>query len=183
MYFRKKPFNQYISEIQNEDYKFIKNHARLKGELCGVNLEDITDLPYQKLKHTVPDLFQKSEFDKAIHLILKSYKKNITFGKVKKARNAKKFIFLLWVRSQYESLNKMENQYLFTPPDAKMLQAGVKDLDILGDVNTIDALAQGDILKWKKIRKMKYSEVFNKLLKNTIEGRINKKLAEINKQK
>ena len=75
----------------------------------------------------------------------------------------------------------MEEQYLFSPPDSKLLQAGIKELDVLEDYNLIDTLANGDILKWKKIRKMPYSEVFNKQLKNTIEGRINKRLVEINK--
>lgn len=180
MYF-KKPFKDYLSSIPAEQYQFIKKYSKRTGSLCGVTLEDITDLPYDVLKHQVPDLFNKGELENAIHLVLKHYNKNITFTKVLKADNAKKLMFLLWLRDQYQTINEVENKYLYNPPDSKILQAGIQQLDVLGDINTIDNLAQGDILKWHKIRRMKYSDVFNKMLKNTIENRINKKLTELNK--
>ncbi len=175
-------FNKYVLSIQ-KDYEFIKKFANRKNGLCGVRMDDITELPYQTLKHDIPDHFKKGEFEKAMHLILNHYGKNVTFGKVRKSKNNHKLCFLLWIKEQYEKIGKMEEQHLYSPPDAKLLQAGIRELDILEDYNLIDTLAQGDILKWKKIRKMPYSEVFNKQLKNTIEGRINKRLVEINKQK
>lgn len=190
-------FNKYILKIQ-DDYDFIKKFAKRRNGICGVQMDDLTDLPYQTLKHDIPDLFKKGEFEKAMHLILKHYGKNVTFGgvvlfryvrnrilmiRVKKAKNNHKLCFLLWIKEQYERINKTEEKFLYSPPDAKLLQAGIRELDILEDYNLIDTLAQGDILKWKKIRKMPYSEVFNKQLKNTIEGRINKRLVEINKTK
>lgn len=175
-------FNKYVLKIQ-DDYDFIKKFAKRRNGICGVQMDDLTDLPYQTLKHEIPDLFKKGEFEKAMHLILKHYGKNVTFGKVKRTKNTHKLCFLLWIKEQYERINKTEEKFLYSPPDAKLLQAGIRELDILEDYNLIDTLAQGDILKWKKIRKMPYSEVFNKQLKNTIEGRINKRLVEINKQK
>jgi len=175
-------FNKYVIQIQ-DDYDFIKKFAKRRNGICGVAMDDITELPYQTLKHDIPDLFKKGEFEKAMYLILKHYGKNVTFGKVKRTKDTQKLCFLLWIKEQYEKINKMEEQFLYSPPDAKLLQAGIRELDILEDYNLIDTLAHGDILKWKKIRKMPYSEVFNKQLKNTIEGRINKRLVEINKQK
>jgi hypothetical protein len=161
----------------------IKKLARPRAGLCGVKLEDITDLPYRVLKTEVPDMFDSQKFDDAFFSILKHYKKNITFKRVKKAPNNEKLLFMLWIRAQYARINEMEGQYLTNQPDIKLMQAGIKELDVLGDINTIDSLAGGDILKWESIRDLPYSEVFNKLLKNTIEARINKKLVEINKQK
>jgi len=175
-------FNNYLNAI-GEDYNFIKKFARPKGGVCGVLLEDLTDLPYVVLKKEVPDLFDSSKFDEAFYLILKNYKKNITFRRVKRVKNNEKLLFMLWIKDQYKKIDELESNYLVTPPDIKLLQAGIRDLDVLGDVNTIDILAGGDILKWELVRQLPYSEVFNKLLKNTIEGRINKKLVEINKQK
>lgn len=175
-----KSFNAYIDSIR-DDYDFIKKFAKRKNGLCGVALQDITDLKYQDLKHTIPDHFNNGEFEKAMHLILKHYDKSITFGKVRKAKNADKLCFLLWIKEQYEKIGKMEETYLYTPPDPKLMQAGIKELDVLEDINIVDNLAGGDILKWEKVRKMPYSEIFNKQLKNTIEGRINKRLVEINK--
>jgi hypothetical protein len=63
------------------------------------------------------------------------------------------------------------------------LNAGIRDLDILGDIATIDNLAGGDILKWNQIIELPYSMIFDKQLKNTIEHRISKKMNENNKLK
>lgn len=175
-------FNRYLNKL-DEHYSFIKKFAKPRNKLCGVVLDDITDLPYDVLKKEVPNLFENQQFEKAIHLVLKHYKKNITFMHVNLAKNRHKLLFVFWIREQYKKINELESSYLVTIPDPKLLQAGIKDLDVLGDVNTVDSLAGGDILKWEKIRKLPYSEVFNKLLKNTIEARINKKLVELNKKK
>lgn len=175
-------FNNYLKSL-DDNYNIIKKLAKPRAELCGVKLEDLTDLPYITLKNTIPDLFDSQKFEEAFYLILKNYKKNITFKRVKRAKNNEKFLFMLWVKEQYKKINDLEGQYLVSQPDIKLIQAGIRELDVLGDVNTIDSLAGGDILKWEAVRQMPYSEVFNKLLKNTIEARINKRLVEINKQK
>lgn len=177
-----KPFTRYLQGISPMHYKFIKKHSKRTGRLCGVTLTDITDLPYQVLKHDVPNLFEQNKLELAIHLVLKHYQKNITFTKVRKAPNNKKLLFLLWIRDQYETINQVEKKYLHNPPNAKQLQAGVQQLDVLGDINTIDNLSQGKIWMWEHIRQMKYSDIFNKMLKTTLENKINNKLIEINKE-
>lgn len=175
-------FNRYLKQI-DESYNFIKKFANPRNKICGVVIDDLTFLPYKILKKTIPELFQEQKFDEAIHLILKHYKKNITFIRVKFERNNIKLLFVLWVKQQYKMINETEAKYLYSPPDHKLLQAGIRELDILGDINTIDALADGRVLDWDKVENLNYETVFNKLLKNTIESRINKKLVEINKQK
>lgn len=175
-------FNKYLKRI-DKHYDFIKKFARPRNKICGVTIDDLTFLPYKILKKEVPNLFEQQKFEEAIHLILKHYKKNVTFIQIKLLKNNAKYLFLLWIKEQYRLINETEAKYLFNPPDHKLLQAGIKELDILGDINTIDALAEGRVLDWEKIELLPYERVFNKLLKNTIEARINKKLVEINKQK
>lgn len=177
-----KDFRKFIDSL-GKDYAFIKKYSKRNGNFMGLKLDDLTDLPYDTLKNTVPDLFDSGNFEKAIYEIIKHYKKNITFGKVRRQKNHRKLLFLLWVHDQYKKINDIEAKYLYTPPEAKLLQAGIRELDILGDINTIDSLANGDVLKWNDIRQLPYSRVFDKMLKNTIEARINKKLIEINKLK
>lgn len=175
-------FNNYLKSL-DKDYAFIKKFAKPRNKICGVIIDDLTYLPYKILKKSIPELFEDQKFDEAIHLILKHYKKNITFIRVKFAKNNAKLLFILWVHNQYKLINETEAKYLYSPPDQKLLQAGIRELDILGDINTIDALANGKVLDWEKIERLPYERVFNKLLKNTIEARVNKKLVEINKQK
>lgn len=177
----RKSFKNFIDSLEN--YGFIKKYAKKTGNFIGLNLEDLTDLPYETLKNTIPDLFDSGNFEKAIFEIVKHYRKNITFDKVRRQKNSKKLIFLLWVHEQYKKIGDMEAKYLYTPPETKLLQAGIRELDVLGDINMVDTLANGDVLKWNEVRQLPYSTVFNKMLKNTIEARINKKMIEINKLK
>lgn len=173
-------FNKFLDSISKE-YHFIKKYSKPSNNLCGVIVEDLTFLPYEVVKNDIPNYFKNQEFEKAIYVVLNTINKNITLRKVKRQPNNRKLLFIFWIRNQYDKINELEESYLFNPPDSKLLQAGIKELDVLGDVNTIDSLAGGDILKWEKIRNLPYSEVFNKMLKNTIEARINKRLVEINK--
>lgn len=175
-------FNKYLKRI-DKHYDFIKKFARPRNKICGITIDDLTFLPYKILKKRVPELFEEQKFEEAIYLILKHYKKNVTFIQIKLLKNNAKFLFLLWIKEQYHLINETESKYLYNPPDQKLLQAGIRELDILGDINTIDALAEGRVLDWEKIEALPYERVFNKLLKNTIEARINKRLVEINKQK
>lgn len=164
--------------MNNEWYSFIKKYSIRTGDIAGFHLDDITDLSWQVLKHELPDFFENGKLDEAIHLILQNSGKNITLHKVKKLPLPEKELFLLWVHDQYEAINNAEQKYLYSPPEAKMIRAGINELDVLEDINLIDNLAGGDILKWDSIRNMRYSEIFSKQLKLVIEKRIHKKLSE-----
>lgn len=177
---KKMKFNVFVKEADSV-YAYVKQYGKRSGSLCNVDLSDITYLPYQVLKHDVPDLLKNDHYEEAIFLILNSKEKNTNFTTIKKETNYKKFMFLLWVQDQYKAINEMEQQYLATPPDAKMLEAGIRDLDILGDVNLIDTICKGDILKWEAVRQLPYAMIFDKNLKLTIESRISKKLNKIKK--
>lgn len=176
-------FKKYLNSI-SKDYEFIKKYANLKGELCGITLESIIDLPYKVLKKDIPNLFNDSKFDEAIHLILSSYNKKITIKKVIKQKNEKKLIFLLWVKKQYEAIEEMEQNYLSNQPDVKLLQAGIKDLDVLGDFVNINNLVKqwNGAYTHEEVESLKYSFIFDAMLENTIMSRVNKNLVEINKQ-
>lgn len=174
-------FKKYLNSI-SKDYEFIKKYSKASNKLCNTTIESLTLLPYSVVKEEIPNLFSEQLFEESIHLVLKHFNNKITLRKVRKQPNNKKLLFILWIRQEYDGINKLEENYLYNPPDSKLLQAGIKELDVLGNVNVIDTLACGDVLKWEKIRKLPYNIVFDKLLKNTIESRINKRLVEINKQ-
>lgn len=158
-----------------EDYTFLDKFAKRTGELAGVTFEDLTEIPFGVLKEELPAMFEAGDLEGAIHLLVATKKKKLTLGRVKRLRNKDKFLFLLWVKDQLKKLGQLEAQYLSAPPDPKLMAAGISELDALGAINTIDVLAQGDILKWNQIRALPYGQVFEKLLKITIEARINKR--------
>jgi len=60
-----------------------------------------------------------------------------------------------------------------------LVKAGVSELDQFGELNVIDNLAGGDILKWKKVEKLPYYMVFDKLHKNAVETKIQRNYNKI----
>lgn len=175
-------FNKFI-QLADKDYSFLKKCAKRNNTLCGITLTDLTHLRYKTLKRVVPKLFSEQKFNEALYEILKDSKKNITFGKVKRANNFKKYAFLLWVQDQYEVIKNLEQTYLSTPPDPKMLNAGIRDLDVLGDKPMIRVLAMGDMSKEDYILNQPYYRIFDYNLEDTIRYRIAKRKMENDKIK
>ena len=171
-------FNDFVN-IANKDYEFLEKCCKRVQTIKGIYFDDLTFLPYKELKHTIPELVNNQEFERVIHIIVEHKEKNITFKSIKRIDNHIKFSFILWVLDQYKFIAELEQAYLSTPPDAKLVNAGIRDLDILGDKVLIDNLVK----EWKvythaEVENMPYSFIFDKQLQNTIENRISKKLSE-----
>ena len=170
-------FNEFILR-SNDNYTFLKKFAKRSRSLCGIELSDLTHLRYKTLKRVVPELFNEEKYNEALYEILKDTQKNVTFTKVKRTDNFKKYAFLLWVQDQYEVIKNLEQTYLSSPPDAKLLNAGIRDLDVLGDKPMIRSLAMNDMSKEDYILNQPYYRIFDYNLEDTIRHRISKKLNE-----
>lgn len=162
-----------------EDYDMIEKFAKRENTLYKITIEDLTFLPYQTLKHIIPDLIKQKRFEEVIFTILDATKiRKITLKNVKRLDNYKKLMFFFYIQDQYKVIYDLEVKYLSQPPDAKMQNAGIRNLDVLGDIVMIDDLAEGDILKWNQIRELPYSMIFEKRLKTNIQFEINRKLSQ-----
>jgi len=140
-------------------------------------IPDILHLPFIVIKEEIPKNIEKNDFETAFCLTLsKSMKEVMEISPVNRYR------LYLWLESQYGKISKMEKEYLVSPPDPKMIAAGIADLDVLGITNTIDLLAGGDITKWEAVKQLPYNVCFEKQLKLLIERRIEKKLIEQQKR-
>lgn len=64
-------------------------------------------------------------------------------------------------------------------PTAEELQAGIDTLNVFGFMNTLDALANGDILKHEEVLKQSADYVFTKLLMDYRKSKFNSKHSEI----
>lgn len=177
---KRESFEDFLENIQ--DFDLVQKYAERCNEIAGTSLEDLTFLPYDLLKNEIPEMLKAGQFERVIFEIVAIRNKNLKFKVIERENNYKKLRFIFWIQDQYKLIDELERKYLSTPPDAKMINAGIRELDVLGDVNLIDSLAGGDVLKWQQIRSLPYSVIFDKQLKNTIEARINKKLAKEREQ-
>lgn len=158
-------FNTFVSRLK--DFEFLKKYSDRVQILNGKKINDITSLPYDMVKHEIPALLSDGKFQEVLDLIAGEKVVGDKYDKLK---------FLFFLLDQYKVIQELEQQYLSSPPDPKLIAAGIQELDILGDINIIDALAGGDVLKWSEIRLLPYSTIFDKQLKMTIENRITKRM-------
>lgn len=87
--------------------------------------------------------------------------------------------FIFWIKDELETISNLESTYLVSDTDPDLAAAGVADLNKFGDINTIDSLAGGDVLKWEEVKRLPYHVIFDKQLKNITENSIEKKLLKI----
>ena len=169
-------FDIYASRISESDIKLLEKYSERVNSLLGIELEGLIHLPYRQLKAEIPDLIGQGKLTEAIYTVLRSKAPRLKRSYLWLESNVNKLKFVFWIQDQYKQIGLVEQKHLLTPPDIKLLNAGITDLDILGDVNLIDALAGGDILKWEAIEALPYEKIFDKQLKNVIEQRIQKRL-------
>jgi len=170
--------NTKLSQINQDDFNFlIKNGAR-SSKLLNFDFESIIYFKWGLLKETLPELFARNDFEQLFFLMLKDRGQNPFFIEVQNIEPNKAMSFILWMIDEMKSINELENQYLRSDPDIKLLQAGINELDKFGLNNTLDNLAKGNILDYDKIRQLPYNVVFDKQYLEVTKGRIEKKLAK-----
>ena len=79
-----------------------------------------------------------------------------------------------YIHNDILQITKAENYNLSIEPDEKLKKAGIKRLDKHGNNNTVNALAGGDVLKWKQIEKTPYITIYKKLYLDNDLSKINK---------
>ncbi len=109
---------------------------------------------------------------------------SLKFGEVLELKGFARSFFgvVNFIENQFKYLGELE-QKLDTETENDLIVAGIDDLNKFGDLNTIDALAGGDILKWQQVLELTYEDVYNKLLKTKTEEDIKKRLEAIYKSK
>lgn len=85
---------------------------------------------------------------------------------------------------QLTDLIEYENKYLKSDSTPEQKQAGVSMFDALGEWNTIDIIANGDVTKHEEVLKVDYNTILNKLYKMKLQARFEQNFRNIiNKKK
>lgn len=171
--------NSQLSQIKQDDFNFLIKNGVRSSKLLNFDFESVIYFSWGFLKETLPDLFAKNEFEKLFYLMFKDRKQNLFLNDVQRISPNEAMQFVLWIIDELKSITELESQYLRSDPDAKMIQAGINNLNQFGIKNTLDNLAKGDVLKYDEVRKLKYHDVFDKQYMETVKAEIEKKRAKI----
>lgn len=165
-------FSEFLHKIP--DFDIVQKHGKRSNVLCGLTVEDLFSLPYWHLKKTIPDLIENGKFDEAFNLILPE----LELTEIQKADNFEKSYFYFWVLDQYKVIIELEQNQLRSSIDPKLVNAGIKRMDVLGDFPLIDSIAKDYNYTHEQAKMLSYETVFEIQLKSKIENDVNKKLEE-----
>lgn len=167
-----------FQNITPSQFEILLKTGKRNNVLFGYEVPMLIKLPYWMVKVEIVTYLKENNINELLHLFVEHLKikpKEIDYKEI--------ISFVLWIKDEVEKIYKLEEAYLSSPTDNDMLAAGVKELDELGELNVIDSLAQGNILKWEKIKQLPYEMVFEKLRKSTLESKINKAYHKVISQK
>lgn len=143
-------------------FRLLDNNIKRSNKLGDFILNDIIDLEYWEVRYTLPELMMNG-LDELISYFEKKYNlKNVTL--------AEKVSFYFFVKDELVRISQMEMQALtpmVTQKSNVIPSPRSKEHPALMELHM---LSDGCPLKAKKIKKLKYSEVFDILLAITIKS-------------
>ena len=160
--------------VDSELYQFVKKYGKRTNTLFGIELEPLIYFSYGFVKIDLPSLLNENNIDEIIKIICDI--KNIS---VKKISDKEKISLTLWLIDELEAIGSLEQNYLSSQPEPELIASGIDELNVFGELNIIDSLAGGDILKWEQVKQLPYHSIFDKLRKDNIERKINKNYNKI----
>lgn len=169
---------RYIQKIQ--DWDILEKHGKRLNKLCGIEVPDLFSLPYKTLKKDIPKLLVSQNLNKVLHIVL-NHEKKCNFVRIVLTKKKKRIYFLLWILEQYDKINQMEKVQLKTTIDPKLINAGVRKLEVLEDFNLIDTIAKDYNYTHKDAELLPYEVIFSIQLKSKIEGDVQEKMRKNDK--
>lgn len=160
--------------VGSDLYQFVKKYGKRTNTLFDVELEPLIYFPYGFVKIDLPSLLNENNIDEIINIIC-----DIKDISVKKITDKEKISLTLWLIDELEAIGNLEQNYLSSQPEPELIASGIDELNVFGELNIIDSLAGGDILKWEQVKQLPYHSIFDKLRKDNIERKINKNYNKI----
>lgn len=171
--------NERLSLITKEEFDFLVKNGKRSSKLINFEFDSLIYSGWGLVKERLPELFASGEFDKLFIELLEDRGYNFFAITVRNISTKEAIKFILWIRDELEAIANLEKTYLVSSPSAKLFQAGINRLDQFGLMNTIDNLANGDVLKYDEVRKLRYNVVFDKQYRDIILKEIQEKLSKI----
>lgn len=169
-------------KLGKENVEFVRTYTESLDTLLGITMKDLTEVSYKDVKETIPDLINSDQYERAIQIVLRSSKNSMFLWRIHYICVRSRMLFIFWIQEQYDEINKLEEN-LASSPSPEQTNAGIHNLNILGDINMIDVLAKGNVERWEHIRNMPYGRIFEKQYRNKLLDDIAKKLETNRKNK
>lgn len=150
---------------------FKKRTHGVKESITELTFGEVNSVKRYVIKGTMEDLIE------AFKIVYKCKARDIIQMEVTQFYRC-----MIFITTEVDKVIKMEQQHWNTEPtdhDAKLQQAGGKELEQFGDLPIIDSLAGGDILRYNDIEKLNYLEVHYILWYRAIQTNIQNRFQKL----
>ena len=165
--------------LTETDLNLILKNGKRSSELLGYDFQSLIYCRFDFLRETIPELLKIGNFEKLIISIFADREIVIFESDLNRISANEVLYFINWIRDEFEMIAQLEQDNLVSEPDMDLISAGMNEMNQFGDLNIIDSIAGGDILKWNDIKKLRYNDIFDKQLKMLMENKIQKRLMKI----
>lgn len=154
--------NEAFARMSESDFEFLRKNGKRSSRIYEIDFKALHYSSWEFVKETAPTCLKSGDFDTFVLSAIRDrgvgiFEVDLDFVPIKE-----KTAFLLWCMDELESISEMERDALKSPTDSDLVAAGVDRLDKFGELNIIDAIASGDVLKWDAVKKLPYEYVFAK---------------------
>ncbi|SNA77389.1 hypothetical protein [Flavobacterium psychrophilum] len=167
--------------FQLKSQKFEEYHSLL-SHLTPIKLTDsigsLTDLTFGEVAEIKRSL-QRPTFENTTKLFEIIFK--IDQKKLYKINVIEFYHALNWIKHEVQSVYNREVENLSPDTDSKLKDAGVDELNIFGEMNTLIALGEKFSKAPQEVENWSYNLVFSLMLHQKISSDINKRYVELNK--
>lgn len=171
-------FRQFF-QLKNQRFEEYHNVLQyLEALPLNDKIESLTDLTFGEVAGIKLDLKQPT-FDNMIDIFKTIF--GLSQKEIYKINVIEFYHALNWIKEEIQNIYDREIQNLSFTPDSKLKDAGIDDLNIFGEMNTLIALGEKFGKAPQEVENWNYNLVFSLMLHQKISTEINKRYVELNK--
>lgn len=170
------PVYKFFEQVTPTEFKVILNSVKPRNTILGYTMPNITELPYEDVMSFIEAFNDYTPFE-VVSEFLKMQDYEVSDAKLLKMKAGK---FLGFTRHLRDEVEKVANLLigLKTEPDAKLINAGIEELDKYKTANVYYSICK-DPNEWDRLEKTPFKKMFVKLMMDKDNAEINRKYNEI----
>ena len=164
------------SGISENDFQLMLKFGKPNNKIGGYESKQFIELPYGMVKIEIPAILKEEDNIGAVDFIMKQQFEDFNINNYS---GNEVILFLLWIKTQLEHINKIEIMFLHSEPEPEMVAAGINKLNEFDVEPLIERIAKDWNIKPEDVLKYPYHKIYRKLKMDKIQMEINKSYQKI----
>ena len=171
-----------LNEISQTDFDKMLKFGKASNKVAGFTSKRFVELPYGLVKIDLPNMQMQKEPD-VMGIVELIFKEQYPEFDISDATGNEIVSFMLWVKSEQEFINRLEELNLSSEPEVELLAAGINEMNQFLGWNAVRALAKEFGKDPFEVKDWEYHKVYLFLKMDTVSAKIDKKYRKIIEEK